>query len=420
MDFFFESPKSGVVCNYAITDHFKSSFMSVGMILPLNAENATGMSLLSGILSRGTKAFPRMDLISNYLAKNYGASFSVNASKVGEMEIMDLSIGYLDNEYAIDGEDLHSAALFLLKEMLFSPLLDGEGFNESYVAQEKKNLENKIAAQFNDKRIYSLNRCKEKMCSDEAYGISELGDLKILKDFDRYSLYAFFKKMIAESSVVLSYVGKGDEGNLAKLADAFDGRNAEVPEAELRSAPDRVQEIVDPMNLNQSKLNLGFRMGKAARENSAACRVFNILYGGSANSKLFMNVRERLSLCYYCSSTFDRFKNVMFVSSGVESAKYEQARQEIEAQLMAVATGDFTEDELENAKIYLIDSLRGNMDSKGAIAGSMTANFLWKNPKALEAEIEEVRAVCREDIIAVANEIKLDTVYFLKGVQNEE
>ncbi len=420
MKFIQEKPKAGVICNYGIIDHFRSSYISLDFILPLSAENATGMSLLAGVLSRGCEKFPRMDLISRYLAENYGASFSINAGKAGEMEILTFAAHFLDNECAIDGEDIREAILSLIREMILKPLVDKGGFSKEYVDQEKQNLADKITGLFNDKRLYALERCKALMCADEPFGVCEMGDLETLKAFDRKGLYQFFEKMVKDARIIITYVGKEEGDFLNAIAEGFAERKACVPESIYRDAPPKVQEVIDPMKLNQSKLNLGFRLGSHAQKNGAACRLFNVLYGGSANSKLFMNVREKLSLCYYCSSVIDRFKNVMFVASGVEGEKYEQARAEIEAQLKAVAIGDFTEDEFQSAKSYLIDSVRGMLDSKSALAASMISSALRGEAKTVEQEIQEIEAVSREDLIAVAKEIKLDTVYFLKGVQNGE
>ncbi len=418
MEFVQKSINQGVTVNYGITNKFKSSYLSVDFILPLTIENATGMSLLAGVMSRGCKAYPQMDLIGRYLAKNYGASLSINAGKAGEMEIFTVSANFLNDEFAIDGEFIYENMIAFLEELIFSPLVTEKGFYTEIVDQEKKNLSNKMAALFNDKRLFSLERCKALMCADESFGINEMGDEKTLQSFDAETLYAFYNKMISDAMVVISYVGKQRD-----LADTFVQNLCARKEFEVQSAiktVDQAKEIVEPMNLNQSKLNLGFRLGENAAKNGAACRLFNVLYGGSANSKLFMNVRERLSLCYYCSSTIDRFKNVMFVSSGIESEKYEQARNEIEAQLQAIADGDFNDEEFNNAKVYLIDSIRGSYDSKSAVAAAMVSSTLRGEQKNADREIEEIAAVSREDVISIARETRLDTVYFLKGVQTEE
>ncbi|MBQ7935888.1 MAG: insulinase family protein [Clostridia bacterium] len=420
MKFYQDQPRVGVVCNYGIADHFKTGYLSVDFVLPLTLENATGMSLLAGVISRGCKEYPRMDLISRYLARNYGASFSINANKAGELEILTFSFTYLNNEYAIDGEDIRGAVLALFREMVFHPLVENGGFLPEYVEQEKANHADKIKGIFNDKRVYSLERCKELMCRNEAFGIHDMGNIETLEGFDHQSLYAFFQKMMADAHVVISYVGKEQGHFLTDLADGFSAREDAMPQTFVCPQAGETREIVEPMDLNQSKLNLGFRLGDAALQNGAACRLFNLLYGGSATSKLFLNVRERLSLCYYCSSSIDRFKNVMFVSSGVEADKYEEARKEIEAQLAAIAEGAFTEEEFANAKAYLVDSIYGLSDSEGALASLMLSGTLRGVLKTPEQEIEEIQRVERETVIEIAKSVTLDTVYFLKGVHNEE
>lgn len=419
MELFQETPKAGVICNYGIADHFKTSHFVVDFIMPLTPENATGMSLLAGVLSRGCAQFPRMDLISRYLAKNYGASLSINAGKVGELEILSFAFTCLDNAYAIDHEDVRGAMIALFREMVFRPLLSGEGFWPEYVAQEQNNLEDKITGLFNDKRIYALERCRELMCADEPYGIHETGKKELIRTFDPVALYTFFQKVMAEAQIVLSYVGKERDRVLDALAAEFSPRSGGIPKTGVREKQGAPREIIDPMDLNQSKLNLGYRLGPAALADGAACRLFNVLYGGSANSKLFLNVRERLSLCYYCSSNIDRLKNVMFVTSGIEAAKYDEARGEIEAQLAQIASGAFTDEEMENARVYLLDSIRGFYDSEAALASLMLGGTLRGALKTPEQEMEEVSRVTREQLTAIAREAKLDTVYFLKGVHEE-
>ncbi len=419
MRFFQQSPRPGVLCNYGITEHFKTGYLSVDFVLPLTVENASAMSLLAGVISRGCKAYPHMDQISRYLAEHYGASFSIQASKAGELEILTFSFTHLNNEYAIDGEDIRSAIITLFKEMVFRPLVENGAFLPDYVEQEQNNLVDKITGLFNDKRLYSLERCKGLMCADEAFGINEMGTCEAVRAWTPQSLYQFFESMMEKAQVIITYVGKDQGLFLDDLAKGFSARSGAMPKTQICEGRSETQTVIDPMDLNQSKLNLGFRLGETALADGAACRLFNVLYGGSATSKLFMNVRERLSLCYYCSSTIDRFKNVMFVSSGVEASKYEEARKEIEAQLEAVATGDFTEEELENARVYLIDSLRGFSDSEGALASLMISGTLRGELKTPEEEIAEIQKVRRETIMAIAREIRLDTVYFLKGVHNE-
>lgn len=264
MQFYQDQLHRGVVCNYGIADHFKTGFLSVDFVLPLNEENATGMSLLAGVISRGCEQYPRMDLISRHLARYYGSAFSAAANKAGEMEILSLSYTYLNNDYAIDGEDIQSAVLDLMKEMIFRPLVQENGFLSEYVDQEKANLTDKIKGIFNDKRVYSLERCKELMCKDEAFGVHETGSIQCLEKFNEKSLYSFYRKMVEEAYVVVSYVGKEQGHFLSDFAKAFDDRTGEMPKTVICTTVDQLNEVTETMDLNQSKLNLGFRLGEAA------------------------------------------------------------------------------------------------------------------------------------------------------------
>ncbi len=420
MEFFQEKPCQGIICNYGIANHFKTNYFSADFILPLTVENATGMSLLAGVLSRGCAKFPEMNQISRYLAKNYGMSFSINADKAGELESLSFSFSFLDNAYAIEGEDIREACFYLFRELIFNPLVVENGFKTDYVAQEKINLSDRIDAIFNDKRQYALERCRAIMCENEQYGISAMGTKECLDSFDAKSLYQFFIKMLRESLVVFSYIGNEKGAFLTELAGRFTPRDVSIPKTDVVFECDEPREIVEPMDLNQSKMNLGFRLGEVALKNGAACRLFNVLYGGSASSKLFMNVREKLSLCYYCSSAIDRLKNVMFVISGVEADRFEEARDEVNAQLKAIVDGEFTNEEFENARNYLLDSIRGAYDSQSLLASILLYGTLRGELKTPEQDMAEISAVTREEIVAVAKGISLDTVYLLKGVHQEE
>ncbi|MBQ7095326.1 MAG: insulinase family protein [Clostridia bacterium] len=419
MELLQQMPCKGVIYNYGFADHFKTGYLSVDFFMPLTKENATGMSLLAGMLCRGCKKYPGMDLISRYLAKNYGASLSVTASKAGELEILTFAFSFLDREYTIDGEDVRRAMIALFRELVFAPLAENGAFRSDYMEQEKSNLIDKITGIFNDKRVYALEQCKSLMCENEAFGIGEYGDIELVKAYNEKSLYDYFRKLLDEAWVMVNYVGKERELFMDALTEGLSPRTTEMPSTQVVEFSGKVREIVDPLDLNQSKLTLGFRLGKAALEKPMACRLFNVLYGGSATSKLFMNVRERLSLCYYCSSRLDRLKNVMFVASGIEAEKYEQARNEIEHQLKNVAQGEFTQEEMDNAKAYLIDSFRSFYDNESALASMMITGTLHGKVCLPEEEIQAVQAVTREDLVAVAREVQLDTVYFLKGVHHE-
>ena len=172
----------------------------------------------------------------------------------------------------------------------------------------------------------------------------------------------------------------------------------------------------DEMSVTQGKLCMGFRLGDCMDEpDFASIYVFNAVYGGSVTSKLFMNVRERLSLCYYASSMVDTHKGLMLVSSGVDFDKVEQAKAEIIAQLDAVKNGDITDDELEAAKRCVASDLRACLDSQGELEGFYLANTIEGldfTPDELAALVEDVS---REDVIKVAESVVLDAIYFLRG-----
>ncbi len=180
-------------------------------------------------------------------------------------------------------------------------------------------------------------------------------------------------------------------------------------------ATNEPKNVADHMDVTQGKLCMGFRTGGACvwKKNYPALLVFNALYGGTATSKLFMNVREKLSLCYYASSALEPIKGIMMVSSGVEFDKMNQAQAEILAQLEAVKAEDFTDEELTSAKQAVRNVYQSALDSRAQLEQywlGAAVTGLDETPEELIARVERVTA---REVSAVAAGMELDTVYRL-------
>lgn len=402
-------------------DTFKSNMITVTFVMPLKKEYASKISLLCGVLKRGNKSFGEMDKISAYLEKNYGAMLDISTAKSGELQQLNFNVGYLDDKYAIDDEPVAENIVKLLYSTIFEPITENDAFNAEFVRREKENLKDRILALINDKRIYSLEKCKQIMFQSERYGVYEQGDLDEVDKITPSSLYSFYKEILKKAMTVIIYVGsKCDTNSLLKpIVDSLEGCEREVPKTEIINTVSKVTDVIENMNVAQSKLNMGFRLGKAAEEDIVALKVFSVIFGSSPTSKLFMNVREKLSLCYYCSCMVDSLKNVMFVYSGIETSNFEKARDEILNQLELMKKGEFSDAELDDAKAYLIDSFKQAYDSQYALSSMELSGILNGKQMSIDEQICEVNNMTRERIIKIASEVKLDTVYLLKGIGGE-
>ncbi len=403
------------------TDKFKTNYLSVSFICPLSEEQASKNALLPMVLKRGSKSFPDMESVSARLDSLYGASLFATVRKKGELQVSGLGLEFIGNDCALGGEDVFAGAMELLFDLMFNPRVSGEGFEATYTEQEKVNLRDLIAARINDKRAYAVNRCVEEMCRGEAYAVDEYGKAEQVQAITPQSLYEQYQALLSGGHIEISFVGKGGEAleaRVRELTGQLTRSPSELPATQVRGTAESPREYVEELPVSQGKLTLGFRSGiTAADPDYPAAVLFNAVYGGTPVSKLFMNVREKLSLCYYCSSRLEKLKGLMLISSGIEVENREKAQQEILAQLEAVKKGDFSDEELENARRSMVNAFNSSADSIGALEDWHLNQMLAGSPKTLEDAAKEMAWVKREDVVRVAEKMRLDMTYFLKGTK---
>ena len=414
--------RPGVRLTAVRTAKFKSSVLAVHLLAPLSAETAALGALVPAALRRGTAEHPDMESLSAALDELYGGSLEASVRKKGETQCVGFTASFLDDPYALEGERVLEPAAALLAEVLLRPCTRDGAFRPDYTRQERDNLVDRIRAQVNDKRQYAQLRVVAEMCRGEPFGVDKLGEEAAAAAITPLSLWDYYQRLLSGARVELYYCGSAE---LERVKAAFAPLAEGLPEGGARpgalrpakgrapAAPRRVEEALD---VTQGKLALGFRTNcDAWDETYPALAVANAVYGGTTTSKLFMNVRERLSLCYYASSGLMKYKDVMLVSSGVEFGKAAQAEEEILAQLDNCKAGKFSGDELEWARRSVVNGLRAALDSQSRLEDhwlGQAAAGLEEGPEALA---ERVEAVTREQAVAAARGLELDTVYFLKG-----
>lgn len=409
----------GIYLNFINTDKFKTNYLSVNFITRLNKETASLNALLPAVLKRGTVKYPKMADINEQLENLYATGIYSRVYKRGENQIIGFTSHMLDNSYTIDDTDILSGTLDMLEQLIFYPVTDNGVFLKSYVDGEKVNLIDNINALINNKNRYAIWRCQEEMCKDEAFGVAETGTVKDVEKITPESLYEQYKCILNESQIEIYYVGQCDVDWLSdKLADIFKNINHVDNKLEtvvIRSA-DKIKEITEEQPVTQGKLSIGFRTGSVLNDGDYHKFVlFNEIYGGSPTSKLFMNVREKLSLCYYCHSIAESLKGIMVVASGIEVANKEVAQAEILLQLENIKNGIITEDEIVSAKNSIINGYRTINDSSSSLEAWYMNRMFAGIVSSPEEAIELIDSVTKADVVEIANKITLDTVYFMKG-----
>ena len=410
----------GVGLNYLETEKFKTGYLSVNFVTALDAECAAKNALIPNILLRGSKKYPNMAEINKKLDYLYASGISARNSKRGELQVFGLCASMIDSSYAIDGEDILAEVVDVLEDILLDPVTDGEAFDSAYIESEKNNLIDAINAKINNKAIYARQRCIAEMCKAERFGLDESGTVESVAACTPQSVYAQYKLALETYPIEIFFVGHCDIDALADKLGAMFAKvkrtPADIPTTEVVRACEKPQSITEDMPVNQGKLSIGWRTGITLNDaDYPALMMFNEIFGGGVTSKLFMNVREKMSLCYYCSSAPEAQKGLLIVSSGIEVDKREIAERAILDQLEAVKAGDFTEEEETSARLGIINSYRTLGDSARGLESWYLGRSLCGIENTPEDVIESVAKVTKEDIIAAANKATLDTVYFLNG-----
>lgn len=407
----------GVYLTYLPARKFKTSLLSAQFVTPLRQETASAWALLPAVLRRGTVRYPDLGALSAQLDRLYGASVDYTVRKKGENQCVGFVASFIDDSFAPGGEKLLEPAAELVGELICDPVTERGRFVSAYFDTEKTNLIDAIRSQINDKRDYAAARLLQEMCAGEPYGVSRLGDERTAEKLQMKKLYAQYGELISTARLELIYIGSAPLDRVRQaLAAAFstlprDGIRDIAPSAP-HPARTEVRVVTEEMDVTQGKLGMGFSCGS---DDDSAVLLGNTLFGGSSNSKLFLNVREKMSLCYYASSAYHRQKRLITVSSGIEFADYQRAYDEILRQLEAVQKGQLEDWELGGARSTLLNAYASMGDSQGKLENfylGQAATGQSESPEDLAAQLREVTA---ERVFQAMETVTLDTVYFLKG-----
>lgn len=402
------------------TDQFKTSAFSAAFVLPLAKENAAA-AILPYLLYQGTQQHPSLSALGEALDHLYGARIEPYVRKVGESLVIGFIGDSIDGSCVPDGEHLTTEMAALLTELLCSPRLENGMFPETEVASERENLKDRIAALKNNPRGYAVRRAQEIMCENEPFGACEYGTAAGAEALTSASIWQMYQEILQTARVELFYCGTAQ----AELVASAYQKGLKLPEGGKRYCPqidvcriDREpRTVIEEMPVGQGKLTLGLRTGlTGADAQYPALMLFTSVFGGYTGSRLFCNVREKLSLCYYASAVLDKLKGIMMVASGIENEKYEQAFTEIQRQLEDLCNGGLTQEELNDARRTVINNVRSMQDSplsleqywqRQSIAG------FTQTPEELIARLERVE---RGQVIMAGRHVNLDLIYFMKGV----
>ena len=326
----------------------------------------------------------------------------------GNYNVLRFSSVFLNDKYIDSDEKLKEEVIDLLKEIVFNPLVENNKFNKEYVEQEKEKIKKVILSRKDDKRGYASERVIEEMFDDDEYGSYQLGTIEDVDKINEENLYEEYKRIIDTARIDFYIIGEG-----VKDIQIDDIEDHDVKETEGTHKIATQEKVVkEQMDVNQGKLNLGLDVDY---DDKFAVSLYSAVLGGGANSKLFQNVREKAGLAYYAGSSYLRRKNAITIKSGIELVNYDKALKIIKDQIEEMKKGNISDKEFEDAKNLIIASIKNVNEGQGEIIAFDFDQKLNNENLSLEDYMKNIERVTKEDVIKVAQNVYINTIYFLEG-----
>lgn len=410
----------GIVGQFIKNDRFNTTLISFNFYLPLKKETVAENALLPFVLTTCSEKYPDFSKLNYKLTRLYGAELISSCEKVGDYQLLKMAISVINDKYTIDKEDLTAQACELLCDLIFKPKAENGEFALEDTEREKRKAIEHIKGELNEKRLYAKRRLVEEMFKGEAYGISKCGTVEQVEAITGKSLYTAWENMLKSGYVRINVVSSAlPRGLFESISQSFERINREkvtdckvnTPLAPVKS----VRTVTENMDITQGKLVLGFtsNISGADRETLALTLMCDI-FGGGPYSRLFNNVREKLSLCYYCAVGLVKIKGFLTVDCGIDSKNEEKTIKAITDQLFIMKKGMFTDFEFESAVKSTKDSLKTYYDSQAMLDMWYSLKIFEENPPSPEELSQLISTVTREEICEAAKGIELHTIYSLK------
>ena len=421
--------KQGIKIHTINTNKFKTNLIAIFLSTPLTRENVTKNSLLVSVLRRGCEKYRTQEEISKKLEEMYGAEFNCGLDKIGKNHVLKFYIESINDEFLPqNGENMLKQSMDIISEIVFNPLVQNNGFNEEYVNQEKENVKQIIDAKKDNKARYALFRCVEEMYKDKPEGLYKYGYTEDLERINAKSLYSYYNELIKTCKIDIFISGKLDGIEVKKLVQ----ENENISKLQERSplfivnkpkSKDEIKEenkLEEKLDVTQGKLVIGYDViaSKDELENKKFRYVgmlYNAILGGTATSKLFQNVREKASLAYTASSSFSYYTGNIFVNAGIEIDNFEKATDIIKEQIEDMKKGEFTEQDIKNAKKVIISNIDGISDEQDTEIIYFLGQELSNNNITLEQYKEYIQGINKNEIEDFAKNISINTIYYLRN-----
>lgn len=414
----------GIKLHLIKTDKYKTDLSAIIISVPLAKETVTIDCLVPAVLRRGTANITTQEEINKRLEEMYGTTFDCGIEKIGDNHVIKFYMESINDKFLPQKEDILKNQIQLLFEIVFNPYIENGSFKKEYVDSEKENIRQKINAKIDNKAQYALDKCIEAMYDGKPYSLYKFGNANEIDSISIEDLYKRYQDIIQNAKIDIFVSGNFDENQVVSYVEddlnnfklqsripIFIKNNEETEKKE------KVQTKVleEKLDVLQGKLVLGLDVMENTPGSRYSISIYNVILGESATSKLFQNVREKASLAYTTRSTYTRQKNNIFINSGIEIPNYEKALKIIKEQLEDMKQGNFTEEDILNAKKYMINGINSVEEEQDTEITYYVGQELSGLDISLETYKNEIEKVTREQIIDIANKIQINTIYFLRN-----
>ncbi len=406
------------------TNRFKTVNIRVCLRDEIQKEEITLRNMLASFLTYATDTYPtKRDLVLK-AQDLYAVNIYTKSYRSGRFNMMNFCMSLLNEKYTEKG--MLEESIRLLADIIFHPNFQKkEAFDQAFRFLSDS-IESSMKAIKENPTTYSVIRMLEEMDQDMPYGYREFGYLEDLEKLTKESLISYYEKVLKNSLVDIYVIGNVEAKEIEKLFQKyFSFTTFKRPKVnqliEHEKLPLRSKKIIEQEESNQSKLSIGCKIGKLTEfERNYVLTVYNMILGGNSESKFFQIIREKHSLAYYVYSSLNKLDSLMIIKAGISKENFEKTVHLIKKLMKDMIKGNFTEKDIEVVKENYLSLLKEIEDNENAIIETYLAKDVL-NLGDIEERKREIMKVTKEDIIEVAKKVKMDTIFLLEGVlQNEK
>ena len=409
----------GVHLHFIQSEKFKTNKIKVRFSAPMSEKTIAGRVLTASMLETSNALYPTSQAFREKLANLYGANYSTSLSRRGLVHYLDINLSFVRDQFLSRKNMLADEILDFLKASLFFPLSNGQAFDTKTFEIEKRNVLTDLEAEI-ENHFYHAHRELNNLFYDlPEMRIPRVATIELVEKETAETSFAAFQQMLNQDQIDFFFIGDFNEIAVREKIQEFQFSEREQPLqlSYQQNYSNITREKLEQRDVHQSIVELAYHFSSQYGDRShLPLIVLNGLLGGFAHSKLFVNVREKESLAYTISSSFDIFSGLMRIYAGIDRANRTKTIALINRQILDLKRGHFTDEELEQTKNMLKNSILLAQDRQNTlIERAYMSSVLGKKFLSLEAWLKALENVSKADLIETAQQLKLQAIYFMEG-----